>query len=48
MPPFENGSNAGVIEGIRVSRAAYPNRLPHADFLQRFSILLPSSFQSTT
>lgn len=32
---------SGVLEGIRVSRAAYPNRLPHGDFLHRFGVLLP-------
>mmetsp|Transcript_36306 Transcript_36306/g.58686 ORF Transcript_36306/g.58686 Transcript_36306/m.58686 type:complete len:1509 (-) Transcript_36306:778-5304(-) len=30
---------AGVLEAVRVSRAAYPNRLPHVDFIKRFKLL---------
>jgi myosin V len=30
---------AGVIEAIRISRAAYPNRLPHDECLRRFRLL---------
>eukprot|EP00741_Cyanophora_paradoxa_P018970 tig00021108_g18313.t1 len=30
---------SGVLEAVRVSRAAYPNRLPHVDFLRRFKVL---------
>lgn len=30
---------AGMIEAIRISRAAYPYRVPHVDFLARFSTL---------
>eukprot|EP00002_Diphylleia_rotans_P010838 TRINITY_DN2143_c0_g1_i2.p1 TRINITY_DN2143_c0_g1~~TRINITY_DN2143_c0_g1_i2.p1 ORF type:complete len:1194 (-),score=273.89 TRINITY_DN2143_c0_g1_i2:322-3903(-) len=30
---------AGVLEAIRISRAAYPNRLHHEEFLERFLIL---------
>lgn len=32
-----------MIEAIRISRAAYPNRLPHAEFLQRFRLLSAAS-----
>lgn len=32
---------AGVIEAIRISRAGYPNRLPHGDFVSRFEMLCP-------
>lgn len=34
---------AGVIEAIRISRSAYPNRLPHLEFVQRFRLLAPSA-----
>ncbi|CAM9539103.1 unnamed protein product, partial [Phaeothamnion confervicola] len=30
---------AGVIEAIRISRAAYPNRMGHEEFLRRFRLL---------
>jgi myosin V len=30
---------AGVIEAIRISRAAYPNRMPHLSFVRRFRML---------
>jgi myosin V len=30
---------AGVIEAIRVSRSAYPSRLPHVEFLKKFGML---------
>ena len=30
---------AGVIEAIRVARAGYPNKLPHAEFARRFAVL---------
>ena len=30
---------AGVLEAIRVSRSAFPNRLPHKEVLQRFGLL---------
>jgi myosin heavy subunit len=30
---------AGVIEAIRISRAAYPNRMPHTECVLRFGIL---------
>ncbi|TMW66871.1 hypothetical protein Poli38472_011987 [Pythium oligandrum] len=31
---------AGVIEAIRVSRSAYPSRIPHLECLKKFSMLL--------
>lgn len=33
---------AGVIEAIRISRAAYPNRLTHLEVIQRFRLLMDS------
>ncbi|KAJ1447952.1 P-loop containing nucleoside triphosphate hydrolase protein, partial [Pelagophyceae sp. CCMP2097] len=30
---------AGVIEAVRVARAGYPNKLPHAEFVRRFACL---------
>jgi myosin V len=35
---------AGVIEAIRISRAAYPYRLTHTEFLDHFGILRPQSW----
>jgi myosin-5 len=32
---------AGVIEAIRISRAAYPNRLQHTDILDKFWLFVP-------
>jgi myosin-5 len=32
----------GVLEAVRVARAGYPVRLPHAAFFQRYRMLLPS------
>lgn len=32
---------AGVIEAIRISRAAYPNRLQHEDILDKFWLFVP-------
>jgi len=34
---------AGVVEAVRVARAAYPNRLPHKTFVERFRHLVPAS-----
>ncbi|OQR99075.1 myosin-like protein [Achlya hypogyna] len=33
---------AGVIEAIRISRAAYPNRQTHEEFLAKFRLFVPS------
>ncbi|KAF0695692.1 Aste57867_13514 [Aphanomyces stellatus] len=37
---------AGVIEAIRVSRSAYPSRIPHVDCLKSYAILAPSVLAS--
>eukprot|EP00002_Diphylleia_rotans_P018356 TRINITY_DN3556_c0_g6_i1.p1 TRINITY_DN3556_c0_g6~~TRINITY_DN3556_c0_g6_i1.p1 ORF type:complete len:1192 (-),score=267.72 TRINITY_DN3556_c0_g6_i1:190-3765(-) len=34
---------AGVLEAIRISRAAYPNRLHHDEFYERFKLLAPNT-----
>jgi myosin-5 len=39
---------AGVIAAIRISRAAFPNRLPLTDFQQRFQIICPSSLRDAS
>jgi myosin heavy subunit len=33
----------GVLEGIRICRKGFPNRLPYADFKQRYRILNPNA-----
>ena len=32
--------SAGVIEAIRIARASYADRLPHAPFARRFGVLV--------
>ena len=34
---------AGVIEAMRISRAGYPNKLFHKQFIARFGLLAPNS-----
>ncbi|CAO2578118.1 Myh7b [Lemmus lemmus] len=38
----------GVLEGIRICRQGFPNRLLYADFRQRYRILNPSAFPDDT
>ena len=37
---------AGVLEAVRISRMAYPNRLPHAGFVRRYSLLATPAWNS--
>jgi myosin heavy subunit len=37
----------GILEGVRISRKGYPNRLAHHDFLHRYSCLAPQPATDT-
>jgi myosin-5 len=39
--------SAGMIEAVRISRAAFPNRLFYRDFLSRFHVLKSKSWHAT-
>jgi len=36
-----------VLEAVRISRMAYPNRMPHPAFVRRYTVLAPKSWQAT-
>jgi myosin-5 len=40
--------SAGVVEAIRMSRAAFPNRLLATDFIQRFKLIMPGGSKAAT
>ena len=42
IPTLEQLRCAGVIEAIRISRAAFPTRIERASFVEKFRILLPT------
>lgn len=35
---------AGVLEAIRISRLAYPNRMPHMNFISRYHLIGPDDW----
>ena len=37
---------AGVLEAVRISRMAYPNRMPHAAFVRRYHLLASTKWQN--
>ena len=37
---------AGVLEAVRISRMAYPNRMPHSAFVRRYALLAPKVWQA--
>jgi myosin heavy subunit len=39
--------SAGMIEAVRISRAAFPNRLTYAEFMGRFHLLRPKKWHDS-